>query len=90
MASAARAFKEVAGKDRWCRGRAKFEQTNSSVLIGDKMLLKTSADRSGHQSRAGIGRFLTERSILSPMSTDELVCSNSLGRGTSGSLPPPP
>ena len=57
-----RAFKEVAGKDPLVPRPSEFEQTNSSVLIGDKMLLKIYRQiEPGPNPELELGRFFTER-----------------------------
>ncbi|MCA1665209.1 MAG: hypothetical protein LC659_13260, partial [Myxococcales bacterium] len=57
-----RAFKEVAGKDPLVPRPSQFEQTNSSVLIGDKMLLKIYRQiEPGPNPELELGRFFTER-----------------------------
>jgi maltose alpha-D-glucosyltransferase/alpha-amylase len=59
---ALRAFKEVAGKDPLVPRPSQFEQTNSSVLIGDKMLLKIYRQiEPGPNPELELGRFFTER-----------------------------
>ena len=59
---ALRAFKEVAGKAPLVPRPSEFEQTNSSVLIGDKMLLKIYRQiESGPNPELELGRFFTER-----------------------------
>jgi maltose alpha-D-glucosyltransferase/alpha-amylase len=59
---ALRAFKEVAGKDPLVPRPSEFEQTNSSVLIGDKMLLKIYRQiEPGPNPELELGRFFTER-----------------------------
>ncbi|MDB4965182.1 MAG: alpha-amylase, partial [Myxococcales bacterium] len=62
MTSTARAFKEVAGPDPLVPRPSEFEQTNSSVLIGDKMLLKIYRQiEAGTNPELELGAFLTER-----------------------------
>ena len=57
-----RAFKEVAGKDPLVPRPSQFEQTNSSVLLGDKMLLKIYRQiESGPNPELELGRFFTDR-----------------------------
>jgi len=61
-ALALRAFKEVAGKEPLVPRPSEFEQTNSSVLIGDKMLLKIYRQiEAGPNPELELGRFFTER-----------------------------
>src|SRR6185312_12813500 len=57
-----RAFKEVAGKEPLVPRPSEFEQTNTSVLIGDKMLLKIYRQiEPGPNPELELGRFFTER-----------------------------
>ncbi|HEY2747562.1 MAG TPA: putative maltokinase, partial [Polyangia bacterium] len=59
---AMRAFKEVAGGDPLVPRPSEFEQTNSSVLIGDKMLLKIYRQiEPGPNPELELGRFFTDR-----------------------------
>ena len=61
LSSAARLFKEVAGDDPLLPRPSEFEQTNSSVIIGDKMLLKVYRQlESGANPELELGAFLTE------------------------------
>jgi maltose alpha-D-glucosyltransferase/alpha-amylase len=57
-----RAFKEVAGKGPLQPRASEFEQTNSSILIGDKMLLKVYRQlEEGPNPELELGAFLSER-----------------------------
>jgi maltose alpha-D-glucosyltransferase/alpha-amylase len=57
-----RAFKEVAGKALLVPRPSEFEQTNTSVLIGDKMLLKIYRQiEPGPNPELELGRFFTDR-----------------------------
>ncbi|HWE31531.1 MAG TPA: alpha-amylase, partial [Polyangia bacterium] len=56
-----RAFKEVAGDDHLLPRTSEFEQTNSSILIGDKMLLKVYRMlEMGPNPELELGAYLTE------------------------------
>jgi maltose alpha-D-glucosyltransferase/alpha-amylase len=59
-----RAFKEVAGAGPLVPRPSEFEQTNSSVLISDKMLLKIYRQiEPGPNPELELGRFFTERGV---------------------------
>jgi maltose alpha-D-glucosyltransferase/alpha-amylase len=58
-----RAFKDVAGNDALVPRTAEFEQSNTSVLYGDKMLLKLYRKAElGANPELELGMFLSERS----------------------------